>query len=183
MLPFWNMSSTGMNKGWKQFLDLYDLGPKEQFLGALSRAFQTKVFGMESSPSQWKLRYSSEGGSLSLEPIQLRNDNVRACLNSIDTIIETSIINNEAASNKLILATSKYTEAILLLRKHGELSDEEIESFQTLIDDFFAMWLDIFGTHGVTNSNYIHMLGSGHIHYFLQKYRCLHLYSQQGWRP
>jgi len=163
----------------KKGLDLYDLGAKEQFLGVLSRAFQTKVFGTESSPSQWKLRYSSEGGSLSLEPIQLRNNNVRACLNSIDTIIEFSIINNEAISNKLIVATSKYNEAMLLLRKHGELSDEEIESFQTLIDDFFEMWLDIFGIHGVTN--YIHMLGSGHIHYFLQKYRCLHLYSQQGW--
>jgi len=69
----------------KKGLDLYDLGAKEQFLGVLSRAFQTKVFGTESSPSQWKLRYSSEGGSLSLEPIQLRNNNVRACLNSIDT--------------------------------------------------------------------------------------------------
>ncbi len=70
-------------------LDLYALGPKEQFLGILSRVFQTKVFGTESSPSQWKLMYSSEGGLLSLEPNQLQNNYMCACLSSIDTIIET----------------------------------------------------------------------------------------------
>ena len=30
-------------------------------------------------------------------------------------------------------------------------------------------------------TNYIHMLGAGHILYFLKKHGCLYLYSQQGW--
>jgi hypothetical protein len=30
-------------------------------------------------------------------------------------------------------------------------------------------------------TNYIHVLASGHISYFLKKYGCLYLYSQQGW--
>ena len=30
-------------------------------------------------------------------------------------------------------------------------------------------------------TNYIHMLGSGNISYFLKKYRNLHRYNQQGW--
>jgi hypothetical protein len=42
---------------------------------------------------------------------------------------------------------------------------------------FFATWLDVFGEEGITK--YIHMLGSGHITYFLKKYGCLYLYSQQ----
>jgi len=29
--------------------------------------------------------------------------------------------------------------------------------------------------------NYIHLLGAGHILYFLQKYKCLYINSQQGW--
>ena len=163
----------------KKGLDLYDSGPKEEFLSNLSRTFQTKVFGTEASPSQWKLRYSSEGGSISLDPIQLRNNNVRSCLHSIDAIVEASILNDASLASKIIQATSKYNEAMVLLTKHSELSDDEIEKFQTLIDDFFELWIEVFGSHGVTN--YIHMLAAGHVHYFLKKYRCLYLYSQQGW--
>lgn len=66
-----------------------------------------------------------------------------------------------------------------ILTSHRELSNDEIETFQTLVDDFFESWLDIFGYQGITN--YIHMLGSGHVHYFLTRYKCLYLYSQQGW--
>jgi hypothetical protein len=51
--------------------------------------------------------------------------------------------------------------------------------FQDQVDDFLEIWFDIFGDEGVTN--YIHMLVSGHISYFLKKYGCLYLYSQQGW--
>jgi len=40
-------------------------------------------------------------------------------------------------------------------------------------------WIEVFGNEGITN--YIHMLGSGHILYFIKKYGCLYLYSQQGW--
>jgi hypothetical protein len=29
-------------------------------------------------------------------------------------------------------------------------------------------------------TNYIHILGSGHIHCFLERYNCLYMYSQQG---
>ena len=35
------------------------------------------------------------------------------------------------------------------------------------------------GNQGVTN--YIHLIGAGHLSYFLHKYRSLYLYNQQGW--
>jgi hypothetical protein len=145
----------------------------------MSRVFQTKVFGTEAYPSQWKLRFTKEDGNVTLEPIQLRNNATRACLNSIDVIIEASVQNDEQMSSNLIIATEKYKEALKLLTLHRELTTEEIEEFQTLIDDFFELWIGIFGSHGVTN--YIHMLASGHVHYFLKEYKCLYLYSQQGW--
>jgi len=50
-------------------------------------------------------------------------------------------------------------------------------NFKTWWMIFFATWLDVFGEEGITK--YIHMLGSGHITYFLKKYGCLYLYSQQ----
>jgi hypothetical protein len=39
----------------KKGLDLYDSGPKEDFLKALQHMFQTIFFGSEKSPSHWKL--------------------------------------------------------------------------------------------------------------------------------
>jgi hypothetical protein len=74
---------------------------------------------------------------------------------------------------------SKYRIAMELLTAHCELSNEENETFQDNIDDFFEIWIQIFGNKGVTNYN--HLLGSGHILYFMKKYGCLYLYSQQGW--
>lgn len=44
----------------------------------------------------------------------------------------------------------------------------------------FFIWIDLFGDKGITN--YIHLLGSGHMLYFIKKYGCLYLYSQQGWK-
>ena len=59
------------------------------------------------------------------------------------------------------------------------LSDEEIEHFQDLIDVFVEVWIDLFADKGII-SNYVHLLASGHIQYFLKKYRCLYIYSQQS---
>ena len=47
------------------------------------------------------------------------------------------------------------------------------------MDDFFEIWIDLFGEEGL--SNYIHLLGAGHMLYFLEKHDCLYLFSQQGW--
>jgi len=69
---------------------------------------------------------------------------------------------------ELFVAISKYRSAMKLLTLHREL-----------IDEFYEKWINIFGDEGITN--YIHILGSGHILYFIRKYGCLYLYSQQGW--
>jgi hypothetical protein len=61
-----------------------------------------------------------------------------------------------------------------LLTLHRMLTDEEQEAFQELIDDFFEIWVDLFSTEGITN--YIHLLGSGHILYEQHMHR---LYTAQ----
>jgi len=58
-----------------------------------------------------------------------------------------------------------------LRTSHYFLSDEEIEAFQQHCKNFLESWMEVFGMEGVTN--YIHLLGSGLMHYFLQKYGCL----------
>ena len=48
---------------------------------------------------------------------------------------------------------------ILIL--HQKLTEDEINLFQDHIDDFFKIWVELFGEEGL--SNYIHLLAAGHI--------------------
>jgi len=101
-------------------------------------------------------------------------------IESIDIIVEDAIPRwDHAFGAKLISAVGSYREAMKLLTAHWHLNEEEKNQFQDLIDDFFEQWIDLFGEEGITN--YIHVLGSGHMLYFLEKNNCLYIYSQQGW--
>ena len=57
-----------------------------------------------------------------------------------------------------------------------DFSDEEIDAFGTHCDDCFELWVDLTGLEGMTN--YIHMIGSGHMTYYLQEWRNLYRCSQ-----
>jgi hypothetical protein len=158
-------------------LDIYP-NRKEEYITSMQNIFRMQVLGTEAAPSQWRLYSKKDNdGNVILEPISVRNNMSRCIINNIDKIIEGAISNETAGT--LIVALSKYKEAIDLLTKHRELSEDEQDHFQDLIDDFYQSWIDVFGDEGVTN--YIHLLSSGHIHYFLRRYGCLYLYSQQGW--
>ncbi len=156
-------------------------GIATHYIDELEDVIRRKVLGSTTSPSHWKLRWSrSVDGSHQIEPIQEHNSTVRCMMDSVDVLIDSAFSNaDDDYKNKLKLACSKYLQAIELLTAHRILSDDEQETFQDLIDDFFQIWIDLFSTEGMTN--YIHLLGSGHILFFLQKYKCLYIYSQQGW--
>ncbi len=64
-----------------------------------------------------------------------------------------------------------YCMAIEILKKRNEYQVEDINQFQDLIDDFFEKYVSLTGCKGITN--YIHMLGSGHIKYYMSTHRNL----------
>ena len=45
-------------------------------------------------------------------------------------------------------------------------------------NDFFT-WIDLTGVSGI--NNYLHFIGSCHMHHFFGQYRNLYKFSQQGW--
>jgi hypothetical protein len=57
--------------------------------------------------------------------------------------------------------------------------DGDIETFQNLIDSFFKSYVNETGCEGITN--YICMLVTGHLKYYMEIHRNLYKYSQQGW--
>ena len=58
-------------------------------------------------------------------------------------------------------------------------SDAMIDEYNKKSYKFFMLWLKLTGSAGVTN--YFHHIISGHMQYFLIKYRTFYMYSQQGW--
>ena len=76
-------------------------------------------------------------------------------------------------------AITTFAQLDKLLQSQTEFTNDRIEEFQMIVDTFFKGWVELNGMAGVTN--YIHMLGSGHITEFLYRYRNLYRYSQQGW--
>ena len=58
---------------------------------------------------------------------------------------------------------------ITALRKRSSFSNEEMTQLQKDIDKWYHAWMMLTSLEGMTN--YIHLLGSGHISYYLRKYR------------
>ena len=72
-----------------------------------------------------------------------------------------------------------YEEAVAGLRSRKDFTDEDVTVWQQGVDFFYTIWVDLHGMDGLTN--YIHMLGAGHVGYYLRLYKNLYRYSQQGW--
>ena len=161
-------------------LDAFN-GPKMEFIDKMDATFQTKVLGSVTSPAHWRLKHSKDSdGQVTLEPLQVRNQTARKIIASFDIIVEDAVPESDRDFKaKVISAITSYREAMKLLTLHRNLNEDEVEEFQDHIDDFYELWIDLFGEEGITN--YIHILGSGHMLYFLKKYNCLYMYSQQGW--
>ena len=60
-----------------------------------------------------------------------------------------------------------------------DFTDNDIIVLQRKIDLFYNLWYDLCGKDGLTN--YIHLLGSGHVVYYLKKHRNLYRFSNQVW--
>jgi hypothetical protein len=74
---------------------------------------------------------------------------------------------------------SKYLEVIKLAFQHEDFSNEDIEVFQDLVEECYYLYIELLGLPGVTN--YIHLLGAGHLYFYLKKWGNLFCYQQQGW--
>ena len=66
-----------------------------------------------------------------------------------------------------------------LLRSQDDLTQAEVCEFQDHMDPFFQEWMKMQTLPRITN--YIHMLGSGHIAEYIFHWGNLYQHSQQGW--
>jgi hypothetical protein len=55
------------------------------------------------------------------------------------------------------------------------------QKFQSKIDNLFTGYMEESGAGKEGITNYIHMLGSSHVSYYMKEHRNLYKFSQQGW--
>ena len=107
------------------------------------------------------------------------NNRTRAVMNMIEVIIEVSFSTTDTNKELLLRCFPRYRAAITILRKNTDATDDEIAIFQDHIDAWFQDWVKVYGKEGCTN--YTHMLSSSHVMRYMQEWKCLHRFSQQGW--
>jgi hypothetical protein len=99
-------------------------------------------------------------------------------VNHIERLVSLSVI-DESRAALWTIAVENYRSAMDLLRQKEDFTNDGIAMFQKHADLFFQNLVKLHGNAGVTN--YIHMMGSGHVAEYLYKWRNLYRYSQQGW--
>jgi len=148
----------------------------DMFFAKLNHIVCTEILGSANNPSQWECPCDRSQCELGI--ICLDNVKTQKVMNGMDSIIDFCIVPGEQCLQwKKCIAEYRY--ALLLLRKKTDLTNDEIKKFQKHVDAFFVSWVSLVSHEGVTN--YIHMLGAGHIGEYLLYHCNLYKHSQQGW--
>ncbi len=75
---------------------------------------------------------------------------------------------------------SDYQDTMRILWKRSKYTESDINEFQLKINDFFVAYIEYSSAGKVGVTNYTHMLGSGHIAYYMKTHGNLYKFSQQG---
>ena len=115
--------------------------------------------------------------------VSLSNKKTRQFVENIGVLIDYAFRHpdDEETRRTWHYLIQKYSEAMDILLMRSEYTDANIEEFQDKIDEFFIAYVERSGAGKEGVTNYIHMLASGHIKYFMQVHRYLYKFSQQGW--
>ena len=113
-----------------------------------------------------------------LGPITMDNVRIRRVVDAMDILVDFCVVDKERSS-LWTKALDSYRISMVLLRKREDFTNMEIASYQNHADLFYQAWVELWQKEGITN--YMHMIGSGHIADYLYRWKNLYRFSQQGW--
>jgi hypothetical protein len=152
-----------------------DKGASENFIKAIEDLVNESYFGHPGCRSNWKFPINDDG---SMGEVKFANWRARRVIEHFDQLVDVCVT-DEDEQVKWKSAGGIYRRTIQALQQKTNFTDANIDAFQDMADDFFKQWTDLVGYDGITN--YVHMLGAGHIRYYLTKWRNLNRFQNQGW--
>jgi hypothetical protein len=147
-----------------------------QFVADVESIVNKSILGSKDDPCQWICPFDTKKKEVC--PITMDNVRTRRVVDSLDILVDFCVT-DPARAFLWTTALNNYRIAMVLLRKREDFTDNEIAAYQSHADKFFQVWVRLWQKEGVTN--YIHMIGAGHIADYLYRWRNLYRYSQQGW--
>jgi hypothetical protein len=152
-----------------------------RFASNVQSIVNTQILGTMSRPKQWKLPVSQKNDSIT--KVSFSNKKTRIFMDNIAPLIDYTFSSPEDTEMKGIWhrMMRDYGDAMKILRKRSEYTEDDMTNFQLRIDDFFHAYVELSGAGKEGVTNYLHMLGSGHIKYYMKTHGNLYKYSQQGW--
>jgi hypothetical protein len=152
---------------------------QEQLILDVEAVVNTRVLGTPSRKSSWRVNTAVDKDNRKVISDQsMPNTHVRKFLNHFEELSELCIIDEERLEewNEVI---SLWINLMEFARKRSDFTEDEILDFQDQADDFFERWIDLKHRDGL--GNYFHLVGAGHLSFYLREWGNLFRYSQQGW--
>jgi hypothetical protein len=178
-------------------LDRYQDGDsktRDAFVEAVTVHMNVAVIGTKKHPAQWTFPLKdNKGGGKTVEPRNMTGAHAKKCivgLKSLATVVFSPSFDEMSQNPKHTRSQNETWETswhdimdtfvplMEQLHQHEDFSDEQVLSFHCLAARFMHQYCDLFQGEGITN--YIHLIGAGHITYYLRKYRNLNKFCQQG---
>ena len=147
-----------------------------RFVSDIESIINTKILGSKDDPCQWMCPFDAK--KKEVNPITMDNVRTRRIVDEMDTLVDFCVVDEERSSF-WVTALNNYRSAMVLLRQKHDFNNDNIASYQNHADVFFQAWVKLWQKEGITN--YIHMIGSGHISDYLYRWKNLYRFSQQGW--
>ena len=167
-------------------LNELDGSEKEEkaFLSGFEEFVNTNILGSIARKTNWRIHTSkSKDHRQCIRDQTMPNNHVRKFIDKFESLLTFCL---QSDSDDAALRKQNWLEAVVLYRniirtarRREDFSDDMIEEFAEMTDEFYRKWLSLHADKGVTN--YFHMIGSGHLTHYLRKWRNLYQFLQQGW--
>jgi hypothetical protein len=152
---------------------------QDQLIVDFESIVNSRVLGTERRKAHWRLSTGTNNDNRRVIADQsMPNTHVRKFLDHFEELAKLCVIDEERLA--------RWNDAIYLwislmefARKRTDFTEEEIVDFQDLADEFFERWIDLKHLDGL--GNYFHLVGAGHLSFYLREWGNLFRYSQQGW--
>ena len=152
------------------------------FLSDFASTVNSYVLGTTVRQSNWSVTVAKDKeGKTIIGDQSMYNYQVRKFLRegSFNRLIDVALKDDSVRQQQWKVCIVQWNLMMDILRKHDDFSDDDIALYEHVADTFFDNWVKLHSRDGLTN--YFHMIGSGHIAYYLRNWRNMYKYSQQGW--
>jgi hypothetical protein len=137
---------------------------QDEFLKQFEDYINLSVLGKPWSKGNWCLSTTQNSNKeKTIADQRMPNTHVRRFMDAFDQLADIFFWYDEERKELWKTLMEHWRKLMEMAGQREDFSDEEIDAFGTQCDDFFEVWVDLTGLEGMTN--YIHMIGSGHMTY------------------